>query len=94
MKRSDIQIVIRKASITILSAENQLTFSCCADVISLFSTANLSMKMLDELESSKIVEVESYTNNGGCRLILNAKFGYSSEKLTDVILDLVEKNNL
>ncbi|MEA4975695.1 MAG: hypothetical protein VB046_08175 [Paludibacter sp.] len=94
MKRSDIQIIIRKASITILTAENQLTFSCCADVISVFSTADLSMKMLDELESSKIVEVESYTNNGGCRLVLNVKFGYTSEKLTDILLDLVEKHNL
>lgn len=94
MKRSDIQIYIRKSSITILTVANQLTFSRSSDLISVFSTANFSMKILDELESSKIVEVNSYTNEDGCRLVMNAKFGYSSEKFTDVLLDIIEKYNL
>jgi len=96
MKRTDIEIIVRKSSATILSKNNQITYSSCNDKISLFSTADFSTKMLDEIESSKIVEIENYEQHvgSGCALIMHKKFGYCTLKLQDVLLDIVEKYEL
>ena len=95
MIRSDIHTFIRKASITILTKENQMTFSLERDNIAMFTTAEFTMPMLDELEQSKIVEVDHYAYEGESGAIkLNKKFGFTEEKYINILIYLIEKYNL
>ena len=95
MIRSDIQVITRKESITILTKDNQMTFSPVGENIALFSTTELSMPMLDELEKSQAVEVESYTYSAGAGTVkINKKFGFTNEIFIDLLIDLIEKHNL
>ncbi len=93
--RKDIEIIIRQSSTTVLSKSNQITFSKTGHLIALFTTAPFSTSMLDELESSKIVQVEEYNrdeNTGTIKLM--EKFGYSNEVFTDVITNVFIKYDL
>jgi hypothetical protein len=95
MARSDIQIFTRKESITILTKENQFTYSRAGDNIALFTTAGFTMPMLDELDASKIVQVEHYTfckESGTVKL--NRRFGFSNESFTNTLIYLIEKYGL
>lgn len=95
MRRSDIQIIARKASIIILTKDNQITFSPAGEKIALFTTAEFTMPMLDELEKSQVLEVDSYTYSGECGTVkVNKKFGFTNEIFTDLLIDLIEKFNL
>lgn len=96
MKRTDIQVIIRKASITVLTKENQITFSPAGEQIALFSTSEWKTQMLDDLEKSKIVEIESYEHSeeSNAMLKIRKKFGFSNETFTDTLIYIVEKYNL
>ena len=95
MKRSDIQVIARRSSITILTKDNQMTFSPVGNNIAMSCTAEITMLMLDELEKSKIIEVESYIYSEGFGAIkIYKKFGFTNEKFTDLLIDLIEKYNL
>ena len=97
MIRPDISVIPRKASITILTKDNQMTFSPAAgENIYLFSTAQLTPRMFNELEKSKVVEVESCTYCSGNFVFVHIqkKFGFTNEILTDLLVDLIEKNGL
>lgn len=95
MKRSDIQVIVRKSSISILTNENQFTFSPSGEYIAMFSTAEFTTPMLDELEKSKIIEVDSYSYSEEAGTIkMNQKFGFTNEKFTDLLIDLIEKHDL
>ena len=95
MRRLDIEVVVRGASITVLTKDNQTTFSPAGEKIALFSTAEFTMPMLDELESSKILEIESYTYSDDSGTVkINKKFGFTNEIFTDILIDLIEKHNL
>lgn len=94
MEKTEIEIVVKKNSITILTKENQITFSSSEEEIQVFSTAELSTSMLDDLERTKIVKVKRYSFSGNSNLILEKMFGYSNEAFTDCLVDLILKNNL
>lgn len=96
MIRTDIEVIIRKASITILTKDNQITFSPASEQVALFSTAEFTTPMLDELEKSKIVEVEeyAYSKESNAMIKINKRFGFSNEKFTDILTYVIEKYNL
>jgi|GEM_PF-6511487 len=96
MNRTDIQVIVRKSSMTILTKKNQLTFPTSGQIISVFSTAKLTPAMLDELDSSKIIEVEGFSwddesTTGSLRI--TKKDFFSNEKLIDIFIDIVEKHD-
>ncbi len=93
MIREDIQIIQRKHCTIIASAENMFSFSeCHAFKISAFSSFPYTMPMLEELEASGIIEIES-CNEDGC-LMMIPRFGYDTKKMTDLVVFLFEKYNL
>lgn len=96
MIRADINVITRQSSITILTKDNQITFSPVRNQIALFSTAEWGTTMLDDLEKSKIVEVESYEYSDGSNAMLkiNPKLGFSNEKFTNLLIFIIEKNDL
>ena len=94
-ERTDIEVVIRKSSITVLTGKNQMTFSPAGKNIALFTTANMTTQMLDELTKSQILEVESYTySDDSGTLKINKMFGFENEKFIDILIYLVEKYDL
>lgn len=95
-RRSDIEVFIRRNSITVLSSENQITFSSGKkETISLFATAEFKTNMLDELEKSRIIRVESYSYSDESSLLnLTKQFGFKNETFIDVLISLIEKYNL
>jgi len=96
MRRSDIQVCVRKNSITMLSKCNQFTFSPAAgEELALFTTSEFTAPMLDELTRSGIVNVEDATYAGDSGVvILRRKFGFDNEKFTNVLMYLIEKYGL
>jgi len=93
MIRSDIQVFVKKNSTTIMSNENQFTFSKNQDEIRAFSTAPFSMSMLDDIESSGIVSVNCFSLEKGS-MVMDAKSFYTVEKMTDIIVSVFEKYHL
>ena len=98
MERTDIQIITQKGSVTIHTEKNQITFALSGEKkkdVAVFSTAEFPMPILDLLEKSKIVLVGQYTyKNGSAGLRLIKRYGYTSEKLQELLLNIVEKFNL
>lgn len=91
MKRRDIEIIQKKESTTVRSDSGYMTFS--RNVIKLFSSAPLTAPMLDDLEFSGIVRVESCSYEKGLIVLTPGSF-YDLEKFTDVITGLFEKYDL
>ena len=95
MTRSDIQVIPRRSSITILSKDNQITFSPSGKAIAMFATSQFTEAMLGELENAKIVEVESFMYTGECGTVkINKRFGFTNEKFTELLIYIIEKYNL
>ena len=93
--RTDIQIIKRRSSINILTENNLMNFSPSGESITMSSTAEITMPMLDELEKSKVIEVESYTYSDDFGTVkINKKFGFTNEIFIDILIDLIEKYNL
>ena len=94
MIREDIKINISKASVTILTKNNQVTFSAKGTLV-VFTTANFTMPMLDELEKSKILRVDGYSYSGESGTIrIKKEFGFDNEKFIDLLIYLIEKYEL
>jgi len=95
MTRSDIQVITRRMSITILSKDNQMTFAPSGKAIAMFTTSLFTEAMVGELEKAKIVEVESCTYIGECGTVkINKRFGFTNEKFTELLIYIIEKYNL
>ena len=95
MTRSDIQVIIRRSSITILTKYNQITFSPSGKAIAMFSTVQFTKNMLSELENSKIIEIERYTNSDDwCTVKIRKKFGFTNDALTNLLVYILEKYKL
>jgi hypothetical protein len=72
-----------------------MTFSPTGEKLALFTTTELTMPMLDELENSKIVEVEHYTYSGESGTVKCYKrFGFDNEKFINLLIYLIEKYEL
>jgi hypothetical protein len=74
-----------------------MTFSPAGDSIAMFSTAGMTMPMLDELERSQVLEVDSCTHSEGSEatvIKIKKKFGFTNEIFIDLLIDLIEKYNL
>jgi hypothetical protein len=95
-RRTDIEVRIQKASITILSKDNQLTFPADKGAeMNMFITPAFTMSVLDDLEKAGIVKVNCYNHDGSCGYVsMTKKFGYDNEKFTDLLVFLMEKYNL
>jgi hypothetical protein len=89
--KSDIEIKNYENATIIASKKGFLSYAKKTNFIVAFSSHDLTMVMLDELENSKIICVESYKEGS---LLLKPKFGYSDDKLTKVIVNLFEKHEL
>jgi hypothetical protein len=92
-KNKKIQVIHRKSSTIILSEENQFSFyKYPGGKIDALSSAPFTMPMLDDLEKSGIVEVESSNENGN--ITMHAKDSYSAEELVENLICIFEKYNL
>jgi len=95
MIRQDIQVINRKASITVLTKDNQFTFSPTSKRISLFTTAYFTKPMLNDFETSQIVTVEHYAWSGETGAIkLLKKFGFENSKFVDILIYIIEKHKI
>jgi hypothetical protein len=56
----------------------------------------IEMRALDDIENSRIVEVERYQviKNGSVTLTLNSHFGFTFEKFIGIMIFIIEKYNL
>ena len=90
-----IQSFFRKYSMVLLSRDNLFTFSPVGEDLALFTTAEFTTTMLDELEKSGIVYVKHYTYTGEAGTIrFYKKFGFENEKFTHMLMYLIEKYGL
>jgi len=95
MIRPSIQIITHKKARTIFTKELQITFASSGKRVKLFTTLKFTMPMLDDLEKSRIVQVERslYSDEIGW-IEMNRLFGYSDENFTKVLLSIIDKYNL
>ncbi|MDR1624138.1 MAG: hypothetical protein LBS04_04105 [Tannerellaceae bacterium] len=89
------QVVIHKLTRTIFPEELQITFASSGKKVRLFTTVMFTMPMLDDLEQSKIVQVEGSSYSDGMGWIaMSQRFGYSDEKFTNVLFAIIDKFDL
>jgi hypothetical protein len=91
MIREDIKVSQTKDSITIKSYSNFMTFDKTGKKI--YSSAKLTANMMDDIESSKIVEVKECNFEKGLILLRPLTF-FTIEKFTDLLISLFEKYHL
>ena len=87
---------IKKANmcVTIQTGKNKFTYINEFRNVSLISDTKLKMEMLDDLETSGLVNVERYIFDGGSQLRLNKTELFDTKQFMDLMLDIIEKYEL